>query len=85
MRQTTRGTAIDVLPVQGGWSVLLRLPAPPGEREWPLVLLQDAGILTQPGWYFDLPGDGWLVLSLLPPPDWFRTGVRLLVQTVERA
>ena len=48
-------------------------------------MLENAGVLVQPGWYFDLPGDGWLVLSLLVPSDVFRQGVRALLQTVDAA
>ena len=44
-----------------------------------------AGVVVQPGWYFDLEAPATVVLSLLPPPDVFEDGVRRLVDVVERA
>ncbi len=82
LQHEVRGTALDVLPVAGGWSAVLRLPQPPDDRDWALYLLETAGVLTQPGWFFDLHGDGWLVLSLLVVPETFRAGVRALVAAV---
>ncbi len=76
------GTALAVLPVAGGWTAVLRLPLPPDERDWSLYLLETIGVLTHPGWFFDLDGEGWLVVSLLVAPDAFRAGVRALVHAV---
>jgi aspartate/methionine/tyrosine aminotransferase len=62
------------LRVEGGWSALVRCPAlEPGEA-CAVRLLRDAGVLVHPGHFFDLPGDGYLVLSLLPRPEAFRDG-----------
>ena len=36
-----------------------------------LRLLREDGVLTHPGWFFDMPRDGFLVVSLLPEPDTF--------------
>ena len=63
------------LPVEGGWSVLLRRPALDSGEACAVRLLRDAGVLVHPGHFFDLPGDGYLVLSLLPPAGAFRDGV----------
>jgi aspartate/methionine/tyrosine aminotransferase len=63
------------LPVEGGWSVLLRRPAlDPGET-CAVRLLREARVLVHPGHFFDLPGDGYLVLSLLPRPELFQEGI----------
>jgi alanine-synthesizing transaminase len=82
LQHSVRDTALAVLPVAGGWSAVLRLPLPPGDLDWPLLLLENVGVLCHPGWFFDLPGDGWLVLSLLPAPPLFREGVRRIVGEV---
>ena len=63
------------LPVEGGWSVLLRRPALDADDACALRLLREAGVLTHPGSFFDLPGDGHLVLSLLTPASTFRDGL----------
>lgn len=63
------------LPVEGGWSVLLRRPAVDADEACALRLLEQAKVLTHPGSFFDLPGDGHLVLSLLTPELDFREGL----------
>lgn len=63
------------LPVEGGWSVLLRRPALDSDETCALRLLRQAKVLVQPGHYFDLPSDAYLVLSLLTPEATFRQGL----------
>ncbi|HET8714774.1 MAG TPA: hypothetical protein VFM16_03045, partial [Holophagaceae bacterium] len=63
------------LPVGGGWSVLLRRPAVDTDEAFALALLEREGVLVHPGHFFDLPSEGFLVLSLLPPPETFARGL----------
>ena len=63
------------LPVEGGWSVLLRRPAVDGDEACALRLLREASVLVHPGSFFDLTGDGHLILSLLTPETVFRKGL----------
>jgi hypothetical protein len=63
------------LPVEGGWSVLLRRPAVDADEACALRLLEDTATLAHPGSFFDLPGDGHLVLSLLTPEKTFHDGL----------
>ena len=63
------------LPVGGGWSALLRRPAVETDEAFALRLLEQEGVLAHPGHFFDLPLEGFLVLSLLTPPDDFRAGL----------
>lgn len=70
-RELTGYPALSRLPVEGGWSVLLRRPALDPDEACALRLLQEAGVLVHPGTFFDLPGDGHLVLSLLSPEATF--------------
>jgi aspartate/methionine/tyrosine aminotransferase len=65
---------VTLLPVEGGWSAVLRLPATRDDDAWVLALL-DRGVLVSPGYFFDVPGDGYVVLSLLPRSDQFAEGV----------
>lgn len=71
LERVFRGSPCTVLPADGGWSALLRLPRWPSDEQRALDLLEHHGLVVQPGWFFDLPGDGWLVLGLLQPPDVF--------------
>lgn len=63
------------LPVEGGWSVLLRRPAVDADEACALRLLEEASVLVHPGSFFDLPGDGHLVLSLLTGESGFSEGL----------
>lgn len=81
-RAVTAGSAATLLPVEGGWSAVLRVPGTRSEEEWVLALLE-RGVLVQPGYYFDLPGEGHLVLSLLPRVEEFAEGVARLTALVD--
>jgi aspartate/methionine/tyrosine aminotransferase len=64
-----------LLPVGGGWSAVLRVPATLSEEERVLGLVERQGVLVHPGYFFDFPSEAHLVLSLLPEPDTFAAGV----------
>ncbi|TAK25175.1 MAG: pyridoxal phosphate-dependent aminotransferase [Myxococcaceae bacterium] len=76
-RAITAESPVSLLPVEGGWSAVLRLPATRDDDAWVLALLE-RGVLVQPGYFFDVPGDGHMVLSLLPRTDQFEEGVARL-------
>jgi hypothetical protein len=73
-RQLVAHPHLSRLPVEGGWSVLLRLPALEEDEAVALRLL-DGGVAIHPGHFFDLPSRGFLVLSLLTPPATWREGL----------
>lgn len=73
-----------LLPAEGGWSAILRVPGTRTDEEWAATLLADEGVLVHPGFFFDLRGGTFLVLSLLPPPEIFRAGVARLLTRCER-
>lgn len=70
------------LPVEGGWSVILRLPALEEDEAVALRLLE-AGVAVHPGHFFDLPSKGFLVLSLLTPPATWTEGLRRALPLLE--
>ncbi len=73
--------AVDVvrrLEVEGGWYVVLRIPAlQPDERT--VLELLERGAWVHPGYFFGMEETGWLVLSLLGSVVEFKTGVSLIV------
>jgi alanine-synthesizing transaminase len=77
------GAGCTLLPAEGGWSAIVRLPASRSDEAWAAGLATEAGVLVQPGYFFDLRGGTFLVVSLLPAPDLFATGVARLVAHVE--
>jgi aspartate/methionine/tyrosine aminotransferase len=65
--------AAQVLPVEGGWSAVIRVPRVMSDDERALALL-DRGVVVQPGYFFDFASDGYIVVSLLTREDVFREG-----------
>jgi aspartate/methionine/tyrosine aminotransferase len=61
--------ACDILPVEGGWSAVVRVPATRSEERLVLDLLDRERVLVHPGYFFDFPHEAYLVVSLLPPGD----------------
>jgi aspartate/methionine/tyrosine aminotransferase len=62
------GARWDLLPSEGGWSAILKVPRERSEEEWTLAALE-RGVLVQPGFFFDFPEGSHLVVSLLPPEN----------------
>ncbi len=76
--------SVDFLPVGGGWSAVLRVPAVIGEEELCLRLIEDRGVAVHPGRLFGFKSAGWLVISLLPSVGPFAEGARLMLDLVTR-
>ena len=69
-----RRPELQVLPAQGGWAAVLRVPRLRSEDEWTLGLLE-RGVVVHPGHFYDFSGEGYLVLSLIPEPAVFDEGI----------
>lgn len=79
LRQT--GAPITLLQGAGGWSGVLRLPAPRGEEALALDLLERERVVVHPGYFFDFDGGGsHLIVSLLVPPETLRAGVAAITR-----
>jgi alanine-synthesizing transaminase len=76
------GTAATPLFLEGGWYAVVRLPALQSEADWVLALLEQDGVLTQPGWFYDFPGGAQLVLSLITEESPFSLGVTRIAERV---
>ncbi len=74
------GSPVALEPADGGWSAVLRVPAIRSEEELVLLLLQQDGVLVHPGFFFDFPREAYLVVSLLPPPGEFASGLERLLR-----
>jgi alanine-synthesizing transaminase len=74
-----------VLPVEGGWSAVVQIPATMSDEARALELLTRAGVLVHPGYLFDFEREGYVVVSLLPRPDEFRQAVIRLFDAIERS
>jgi hypothetical protein len=77
-------SACQVLDLEGGWYVTLRIPRTRSEEEWALHLLARDGVLVQPGFFYDFDSEAYLVLGLLAAPEIFREGVARLLASIGR-
>ena len=75
--------AIHLLPVDGGWSAVLRVPSTRSEEDLVLELLERDDVLVHPGFFFDFAHEAFLVVSLLPEPATFAEGTRRLVERAD--
>ncbi len=73
------------LEAEGGWYAVLRVPAVRSDEEACLLLLRERGVLLHPGHFFDFPGEGHLVLSLIPQAAGFAEGIRRALMTLGAA
>jgi hypothetical protein len=70
------------LPVEGGWSVVLRVPQVLTDEEWALELLERDVVLVHPGHFFGFAREGYLVANLIVPEAVWAEGVRRLLERV---
>jgi len=77
-----RWPSCQVLRAEGGWSAVIRIPHTMPEDERVIRLLERDHVLVHPGYFFDFPRDGYLVVSLLIRPDVFRTATDRLFEAV---
>ena len=79
LRDSLASTAFSVLNAEAGWYAIVQAPRTRTEEQWVLGLIEDCGVLVQPGYFYDFAAEPFLVLSLLTPGDVFREGVRRFI------
>lgn len=82
LHRLTRDSCVTPLHLDGGWSAVLSVPRTRSESDWVLGLLETPGVVVQPGWFFDFPTEGFLVISLLTEPATFAAGIERLCDYV---
>jgi alanine-synthesizing transaminase len=70
------------LAIEGGWYAVLRVPVTSSDEDLAIGLLNQTGVLVQPGHFYDFSTDGFLVLSLISESQPFRTGVSRVLQFI---
>jgi len=78
------GGPCRVLDREGGWYAVVGLPESLADEELVLRLLDQDGVLAHPGYFYDFPTGGFLVLSLLTPPEVFAEAAGRLAARVRR-
>jgi alanine-synthesizing transaminase len=80
------GSAAHLLPREGGWYLVLRLPEGEDDEDLTYQLLVEDRVVVQPGFFFDFPQGEHLVICLLTPSAEFSEGVqRIATRLATRA
>jgi aspartate/methionine/tyrosine aminotransferase len=83
-RQLAGQKTCERLAVDGGWYAVLRVPVTKSDEDLAVDLLQQKSVLVHPGHFYDFPGDGYLVLSLIAPAAEFGEGVSRVLGLLNR-
>jgi aspartate/methionine/tyrosine aminotransferase len=83
-RTLAKQKACSRLDVEGGWYAVLRVPAIQSDEDLAITLLRKAGVLVHPGHFYDFPADGYLIVSLITPPEGFRKGVEAMLEIIDQ-
>jgi aspartate/methionine/tyrosine aminotransferase len=82
-RQLDARRACQRLGVEGGWYAILRVPVTGSDEDLTIALLRSKSVLVHPGHFYDFPGEGHLVLSLIGPKGEFAEGIRRVLEMVD--
>jgi aspartate/methionine/tyrosine aminotransferase len=82
-RQLAARKACQRLGVEGGWNAVLRVPVTGSDEDLTIELLRSKSVRMHPGHFYDFPGEGHLVLSLIGPKAEFAEGIRRVLEMVD--
>jgi aspartate/methionine/tyrosine aminotransferase len=74
-RNLSKQKSCQRLAVEGGWYAVLRVPVTQLDEDLAIDILRKVSVLVHPGHFYDFPNDGYLVVSLITPPENFRKGI----------
>lgn len=74
--------ACAVMPAEAGWYAVVQIPAIAPEETIVLDLLESAGVLVHPGYFFDFDREAFLIVSLLPEPAVFTAALEALFRQI---
>ena len=73
---------VSRLKVEGGWCAVLKVPVTRSDEDLAIDLLSIHGVSVHPGHFYDFPGDGCLVVSLITPDEKFAQGTKCLLDAL---
>lgn len=75
-RQLAGRTVCKRLECEAGWTAVLRIPALQSDEELAIALLNEYSVYVHPGHFYDFARPGYIVVSLIVPPQDFAEGTR---------
>lgn len=79
-RGLSRQKSCRRLEIEGGWYAVLRVPATQSDEDLAVEILHKLSVLVHPGHFYDFSSDGYLIVSLIPPPENFRHGITQILK-----
>jgi aspartate/methionine/tyrosine aminotransferase len=67
-----------------GWMSILSLPLLHDDETWCLLLLENLGVLVQPGYFYDFEQSARVVISLITPTALLEAGMIHLIDFIEK-
>ncbi len=83
MNAVSVGSSVSALRAEAGWYAILKMPRTRSDEEWAIRLLDESGVYVFPGYFFDFAESGFLVISLLTPPEILQMGMDKLFRVVQ--
>jgi aspartate/methionine/tyrosine aminotransferase len=83
-RQLAQQSSCSRLDCQGGWSVVIRVPALQSDEDLAIELLEKKRVHVHPGHFYDFSQSGIVVVSLIVPEDQFAEGIRRLLSLFQK-
>ncbi len=80
-RNVLGASDLDVLQSDGGWYAIIRTDHP-NDEDLAVALVENHGYLAHPGYFYDLPIEGCLVVSLLTAPRTLAAGLAAIHECV---
>jgi len=81
-RQLTANKTVSRLNVEGGWCAVLRVPATRSDEDLAIDLLTTQGVSAHPGHFYEFPGDGYLIVSLITAEQTFVVGTNRILAAI---
>jgi len=81
--QLAKAKMTSRLEFDAGWYAVLRTPSTRTDEETAIALLEQESVLIHPGHFFDFPGAGYLVASLIAPEEDFREGIGRVLRAMD--
>jgi alanine-synthesizing transaminase len=80
-RHLAMHTVCKRLTLEGGWYVVIRVPALRPDEDLAIELLTNKGVYVHPGHFYDFSTEGHLIVSLITPELEFAEGIGRLLST----
>jgi alanine-synthesizing transaminase len=72
------------LEAEGGWYAVIRVPVTQSDEDLAIEILRKLSVVVHPGHFYDFPSDGYLIVSLITPPQSFRHGIAQVIDLLKR-